>query len=122
MTSTEPKTYKVLRVFFSLYTKGAQNSYGQYHWKREKQHYDYAPDMTPEAATEDIIKQYGDRPSPSGAHHRSHFAVVHSHMLIPDLPVAEFKGWRAFEVPLFDGLTLKACQSVKPGSRKKIVE
>lgn len=115
----------MLRVFWTHCTLPDSNGS---HYKRNKTHTDFPPDVTPEAACEELLHKYG-RSTDSSLWDKElgvwitppQYAEINSHTMV-DVDrekVTIGPEERAIEQPLFDGITLKACLQDSPDLKSK---
>jgi hypothetical protein len=114
----------MLRVFFIHFT--LEDSNGS-RYKRTKTHKDFPPDVTPEAAYAELEHKYGKSTNSDMWDGKlgcqiapPQFIEINSHSIVDvEREKVELPSEKTYEVPLFDGVTLKSCLQDSPDLKAK---
>jgi len=114
----------MLRVFFTL--SELNDSNGKV-YKRTKTHQDFPPDVTPEAAYAELHHKHGkvdectmwDKELGVWITPPKYVEVISHSLVDVDREQVVLPSDKTFEVPLFDGVTLKECLQDSPNLKSK---
>lgn len=115
---------QVLRIFYTKFTLEDTNGS---RYKRIKQHQDFPSDVSPEAAKAELESKHGKSTDSNlwdgklGCKIAPHsFIEINSHSLCDaEREQVVLESEKAYEVPLFDGVTLRECLQDSPSLKAK---